>query len=142
MQSVDAGAYTVLSPVGSSCDSTISPVVELKNWGSLNLTSATIIYQIDGGTLQSYNWSGNLLSLGSTTFGLPSLSVPDGIHIFTVYSTNPNSTADQNPANDTLHIPFSITAVNGLSLPESEGFESAWPEDATAGPTWGGASSG
>lgn len=39
---------------------TISPKTTIKNWGSNALTSATITYDVNGGTAEVMNWTGNI----------------------------------------------------------------------------------
>ena len=48
-----------------------SPMVKIRNRGSKFLTSATIKYGIQGGTLSSYEWNGALDFLESTSIELP-----------------------------------------------------------------------
>jgi len=101
-----------------------NPKITLKNWGSANLTTATIKYKIDNGSLQSQAWTGNLASLATTSVTLVTQTVTAGSHTLTAYSTSPNSTTDPNTSNDTSKVTFSVITT-GQSLPFAEGFESS-----------------
>ena len=73
------------------------------------LTSATILYNVDGGTNLTYSWTGNLVSNASETITLPNMTVSAGPHVFNASSSNPNGTADTNPANDASLVNFNAT---------------------------------
>lgn len=123
----DAGINYIQSPNAASCDTVIIPMVVLKNWGSATLTSATIQYQVDGGVINSYSWSGNLASLDTIVVTLPALTVTGGVHQFTAYTTLPNGNPDQNPLNDSLSVSFVANVGTGIPLPLTQGFEAAFP---------------
>lgn len=97
----DGGLVDITNiPIGI-CDGSFAPEIVIMNWGSATLSSATIDYEINGGTPMTYNYSGSL-SLGqSETVTLPAYS-------FTVGASNPlnvditsvNGGSDVNTAND------------------------------------------
>ncbi len=121
----DAGVVDILSPAGSNCSTTLTPEVEIQNLGNQNLTSCVINYQLSGGGIQTYNWSGNLTSNQSTTVVLPTVSAAAGSNTFTAYTTMPNGTTDGNNQNDTSAVSFTVFA-NGVNLPFTEDFESGF----------------
>ncbi len=96
----DAGITAINVPTGTICTSSISPEVELFNYGSNDLTSVTIDYQLNGNSAGSYTWTGTLASNSSTTVTLPSISYSLGNHTFGANTTNPNGVADADPSND------------------------------------------
>lgn len=96
----DAGISSVINPAGDLCTSSITPVVELTNYGSNNLTSVTIEYNVDGGAALSYAWTGSLGSGNSTNVTLASSSVSLGSHTITVAATSPNGVADEDSSNN------------------------------------------
>ena len=96
----DASAEEVKSPLGLICSDSIKPKVVLRNLGSNNLTSCIINYNIDGGSNQTYNWSGVLLPNAIEIINLPSMSVSNGAHVFNAYSSDPNGITDTDPLND------------------------------------------
>ena len=120
---IDAGVLGIINPSATACDSTITPEVQLMNFGASVLTDATINYQVDGGVVNTYAWTGSLASFATVNVSLPSLVVSGGTHILTAYTSFPNSVSDPNIANDSTHTTFTFPV--GLTLPYSEGFESA-----------------
>ena len=119
---LDAGIASIVAPSGNYCESTFTPTIILENFATTTLTSCTITYQIDGGANIVYNWSGSL-TLGQTTVTVPSMTTTSGTHTFTCYSSSPNGGMDENPANDTSVVLFTIT--NSGILPIIEGFETS-----------------
>lgn len=86
-----------------------NPIIIIENTGSTALTSATITYGVEGGTTQTYNWTGNLAFLQSDTVTLPTLSSWTGTaKFFTATITNPNGGTDQNPENNSYSSSYSI----------------------------------
>jgi len=51
---LDAGISVIVSPAGSSCLNSISPVVTIHNYGLNTLSTATINYNVDGGTNNTF----------------------------------------------------------------------------------------
>ncbi|HKR03029.1 MAG TPA: T9SS type A sorting domain-containing protein [Bacteroidia bacterium] len=122
LQQTDAGSPAVLSPSGLVCDTTIIPIVRIRNWGTDTLTSVTINYQLDANPLQTYSWNGQLASLATDDVTLPLQSFGGGNHTFICYTTNPNGLADGNAANDTSNSTFNVVP-SGQPTPFSYGFE-------------------
>lgn len=119
----DGGISSVATPVGTLCATSFTPSVTIKNFGTANLTSATINYAIDNGALQTQAWTGNLASLATATVVLPSLTTTGGTHIFKCYTTMPNAIADPNNVNDTTNSAFTVAA--GQALPYQQPFATA-----------------
>lgn len=104
----DAAITNISAPTGTICTSTVTPSVELTNYGTTALESVTIIYEVDGATAGSYNWTGSLEIGNSTQVSLPALSNYNvGGHSFTVSTDAPNGAADEDPANDAASSSFS-----------------------------------
>jgi PKD repeat protein len=120
---VDAGIINIIQPYGTVCDADITPVVVLKNFGMLNLTTVKIRYQVDAGTIQTYNWSGNLSVGQVANVTLPVISPSAGGHSFRAFTQDPNNDTDENPANDEWQTSFTIF-TSGVTLPFTETFES------------------
>lgn len=118
----DAGIHKIVTPNPFACQNPLTPVVELRNYGFDNLTSATINYTI-GGNVQSFNWSGNLSTGQIDVVALPNINVgTTGPGIFQAYTSNPNGNPDDNPANDMKLVSYTVQA-NSYSLPFFEDFE-------------------
>lgn len=121
--SFDAGISQIIQPTGTVCDSAFSPVVVLKNFGTVNLTDIEIKYQLDAGAVQTFNWTGNL-ALGQITYiTLPALNPAPGGHTFRVFTGNPNNNPDENPGNNEKNSVFTMFS-QGIALPFTETFES------------------
>jgi PKD repeat protein len=117
----DAGISQIISPSGFVCSNTLSPVVELKNFGSNALTSCVIQYS-NGGAPLSYNWTGNLATGQTVNVTLPAVSATQGQNTLMVNTSNPNSQADDNTTNDQQSYVFS-GYITAQSLPFVESFE-------------------
>lgn len=118
----DAAVQEINSPVGQICDAGFMPNVVLKNKGAQTLQSAQIIYRIDAGATQTFNWTGSLASLRQTNVQLPAGNVGPGSHIITAYTSLPNGVSDQAPENDTATAAFRY--YTPATLPLVQGFES------------------
>ncbi|MCE9539674.1 MAG: serine protease, partial [Bacteroidetes bacterium] len=127
----DAAVKSIGTPAdgSSSCNTSIIPQLVLKNYGSDTLTSCTINYKLDAGTLQTYSWTGSLTTNASTTITLTGINgLAVGSHIFKSYTTNPNGNTEQNATNDSSSNTFSITSATPVvTLPQTQNFEGAFP---------------
>ncbi len=112
----DAAIQSVSGVDPSICNAnTIAPVVTIKNNGTDPLTSLNINYQMDGGTITTLPWTGNLAPGATTTFNIPTITVTDGQHTLTVFSSDPNGNSDQNTGNDTRNVSFFVV-TQGVSV--------------------------
>ena len=119
----DAAITSILSPSGTVCESTVTPQVEITNFGINPLTQATISYNT-GGAPQTFSWTGNLTTGQSATVSLPAIAVSGGNVIVSASTSLPNGQADDNSNNDQSQV--TITAyTSGLSLPFTETFENS-----------------
>ena len=121
---VDAGISAITSPVNLECALTFTPVVTLQCFGTTSFTTCTINYQLDGGTTQTYTWTGSLATGQSTLVTLPAITTTAGTHTFTSISGKPNNTSDANAGNNQSSVVFVAgAATNATALPLSQGFE-------------------
>ena len=81
---LDAGISVVSNVPVFICSANFTPSVTLKNFGTTVLTSATINYQIDNGTVQTQPWTGSLAANATSSITLPAQSAAAGAHTFTV----------------------------------------------------------
>jgi Pregnancy-associated plasma protein-A len=121
-QPIDLKVIAVNKP-RNVCKSTDIPEVAVKNNGKDVITSFTINWKIDNGTLASKTWTGSLprnavatVQLNSSNYGAI------GNHTFTAYTTVPNGAADMIPANDTLKTNFAVKAILPMPLLVTEEF--------------------
>lgn len=119
---LDAGISLIISPTGTACNTTVTPVVTIQNFGTTTLTSATINYDVDGGTNNTASWTGSLATNTTENVTLPGITVSAGGHTFNASTTAPNSGTDGDGGNDASSQTFTIS-TSGSSLPFTEGFE-------------------
>lgn len=105
----DAGISSVSYPSGLICTTSIEAVVEITNHGELPLGSASILYSVDNGAQQVFNWvaSSAVLYGQSVLVELPAVLVSQADHTMQFTVTNPNGVADVIAWNDTASTSFS-----------------------------------
>jgi lysyl endopeptidase len=113
------------------CVGTLTPQVRITNKGSETLTSATITYQLNDGTIATYNWTGSLTTSQADVIDLPQLTAQNGNNTFTVTVTQPNNTTDENPADNTSSEEFAVRIydvqeVTLTLVTDSYGEETSW----------------
>lgn len=122
----DATVRTVTEPSNRLCTRTLVPVITIGNQGRDTLKSVRILYRIGSGALDSIAWTGALPNGGSATINFATynktITLPSGGNYqFTVYTKNPNALNDENNANDTTRVNF--TVFDPQPDPVKEGFE-------------------
>lgn len=125
----NAGINSISSPSGNYCLASITPEFVLRNYGNNNLTSVTINYNIDGGTNSTLAWTGNLAPGMNETITLPTMVASDGSHVFNVFTSMPNGTADTGTGNDASSSTF-ITTANGQMIEISVSTD-CWGDETT-----------
>ena len=103
-------------PKGIYCDSDVIPEISVRNIGLNTITSATIEYDIDGGTTQTYNWTGTLTPGNNVVFTLPVMTSTVGNHTFNATIINPNGIADENPSNNSSSSDFEVIDGYGFTI--------------------------
>lgn len=126
----DAGISVILSPEGLICSDGFTPEVTLKNYGTNDLISVTINYQIDAGPVSTYDWTGTLSPGGTMDITLPAMTTTTGSHTFTAYTSNPNASTDSDPSNDESTSSYE-SVVGGMPITltletDCWGYETAW----------------
>ena len=104
-----------------NCDTVVTPSVNVFNYGIADLTSVDILYKVDAGTNQTYSWTGNIPSGGSSLITLPAITLTAGAHTITTATANPNGSADQDAFNDSKVTPLLIAAAP-IATPIIQGF--------------------
>ena len=123
MFTLDAGVTSILQPGSSICSNSFVPEVRIRNYGQDTITTLTVNYQLDTGTVFTFNWVGTLAPGTNADVTLPALTSTSGTHSLTVFTTDPNGSADQNSFNDTRTTTFLVNS-NVVVAPVVEGFES------------------
>ncbi|MBL7941125.1 MAG: PKD domain-containing protein, partial [Flavobacteriales bacterium] len=112
----DCGITYIVSPSGSTCTASVTPVVTLTNYGSNALTTCKIYYNVDGIGSSYITWNGNLATGISTNVTLPSTSVSNGLHNFFAWTQLPNNVSDESATNDQHSGEFVISSGSNASL--------------------------
>jgi len=73
---VGVNAFTAATP--GLCNGTTTPMITIKNEGSLAITSATVAYAINGGTPVTQNWTGSLSAGATAVVTFPQVTLPAG----------------------------------------------------------------
>ncbi len=109
----DLQVLEILNVPVKTCKNIITPTVKIRNNGNNPVTSMTIKYKVNDGTLGSYTWNGNLQSMQKTMVTLPEYSFDIlSQNVLSVYTTSPNNMSDEYPKNDTAFFSLTSSAVS------------------------------
>jgi len=87
------------------------PLIEIRNYGNTPLTTLEIEYKVVGGSLNTYNWTGNLAFLETEEVELPNLTNWAGTeNTFEVTLKNPNGQTDDYDENNSMQSEFEMVA--------------------------------
>lgn len=117
----NAAVLLINKPFGTLCTPDFIPEITIANFGNDTLKTLSINYQVDNGSVTTFNYTGSLAKCNSQVVTLNSVTSSPGDHVLTIFSTNPNGIADQYPQNDTIKKIVKISPL--LDAPVSEGFE-------------------
>lgn len=100
---------TVNAQVSGRCLGPVNASVTFENAGTTPITSLEIRYGIEGSTLQTMSWTGNLQPNASITMDLPPLDgVTPGERDYVVELHNPNGQPDDRPLNNRFKRTFEM----------------------------------
>lgn len=104
-------------PIDSSCTNNIIGKAIVCNGGTSVLTSFDVIYDIDGVSPQTYNWTGTLASNVCDTITFPMIVTTNGNHNYnvTIDSTNINGASPDGYTGDNLKS-SAFYSINGNGL--------------------------
>lgn len=123
--------------ITSQCSNTLSPKIVIQNNGQNNLTNLNIDYSLNGGTNQTYNWSGNLSPLQSQTVTLN----PITYNLTNINTLNIALASDDNNVNNTGSTTFNKaveTSTSNITIKittDQYGSETSWTLKNSAGTT-------
>jgi hypothetical protein len=117
----DARISDIVFPTDQACGTSIAPKVELTNVGQFELTTVDIVYNVENGGSNTYNWTGSLQQNENVLVFLSAISNPDADYVLTATTNNPNGVQDENPTND--EISRTIVIIDGATLPFTEDVE-------------------
>jgi len=97
----DARVFEFESPKGSYCQSSITPIVTIQNYGTETMTSLIINSMIDGNIEKTYNWTGSLDQYEIQKITLEEIvGILDGDYKFTLDIESPNGEVDEDDLNN------------------------------------------
>jgi CubicO group peptidase (beta-lactamase class C family) len=102
----DAGIVSIINPGQHVFSETTEPELILANHGTTPLTSVSIHYRLDNGETDSLQWTGSINADTTALVTLPTISISEGLHWLTVYTTHPNGQPEGYYYNDTTKISF------------------------------------
>jgi len=122
LKNADAEMVSIDNPVNRVCDTKFQPVITIRNYGALPLTSLDVNASVDGGTPVQTHWTGSVASLSTVSITLNAITTgANGTHGLKIQLTSPNGVADMGIANDTLSKAFIYPA--SITPPLTQGFE-------------------
>lgn len=113
LQPIDAGVFAFVQGE-QLCPGTSNIQVQLKNYGSTNLTNVTINWEINGAVQTPVFWSGSLVAGQSTPVTLASYNFLNSTYALKAWTIKPNGVTDPFPKNDTAAIPLVQTSLKGV----------------------------
>lgn len=121
----DIGVNAFAAATSGLCNGTTTPMVTIKNEGSLAITSATVAYAINGGTPVTQNWTGSLSAGATAVVTFPQVTLPAGTNSLVATVSSPNGTGDVNGMNN-MSAPLIAAVLNNTPTPApySEDMES------------------
>lgn len=129
---VDAAlASTPSTFCAAAASASVSPSITIKNTGINPLTSATIYYKFDGGTMASIPWTGSLAGGATAVVAIPATTLTAGGHTLYDSVASPNALADVNVINNASTTTILVINSTANALPLSTNFESALPANWT-----------
>ena len=122
----DASPTSLISPDSIQCDpANIRPIVQLNNFGLDTIKSLTLNYTLNGGSINTINYTGSIPFLQNVPINLTSANLNIGINIYKVYISRVNGLNDEKTSNDTLI--FTIRILNTVNDSLVESFEGVFP---------------
>ncbi len=115
-----------IEPISPQCAGEVKPIIEIKNNGNDTLTSLEITYSINGGTAQTYNWTGELNVFEKETLELPAIPYSGETNDLTV-----SIPSDESNANNSQTVTFTEARQGSSTLSmelrtDSYGSETSW----------------
>lgn len=129
---LDAGIAAINAPQTPFLPGNNNVEATIRNYGTSNLTSATIHWMVNGVAQTPYNWTGNLASAAiDSAVVIGTFNFPLGTHEITAWTANPNGGVDSSTFNDTASVsvicivPLNGTYTIGGSSPDYATFADA-----------------
>ncbi len=110
--SLDAGIWDIISPSKADVYKRVNPIcmnptITIKNCGSTTLTSLTITYGLEGNTMSTFHWTGNLLFTHTENVTLPPFTWGTNNKFIATVSA-PNGGTDQYAHNNSMESDYTV----------------------------------
>jgi len=105
-------------PEENICDD-FEPIIKIQNYGTDNLQSFNIIGKIDGNTVFTQSWTGDLSQYGMDLITLPVVDIAsysEGSHTFIIETQTPNGNTDEDSSNNIIQKDFNIDITDKVPL--------------------------
>jgi len=103
------GAVSVSIPAVNCGNTEVDPTITLTNFGTGDITDATIDWNLDGGSNTTITFNGTLAQNESETFNIGPLTLSVGVHEINASLTSVNGGTDDNINNDDASSSIDIT---------------------------------
>ena len=116
----DVSLKKVIQPLSVACGASHDATITFENSGTNTITSVSISYSIDGGSVTNLNWNGTISSCQTIDFPIQIVSLTRGTHTIS-YSLSTNN--DGNSANNSktmLVLSNDSGVVNSINTFETE----------------------
>lgn len=100
---------------GTICNSSVTPSLNIINYGSETITQLVIDYTYNPGTTQQFEWTGALTFGQMATINLPNQVLAGGNYTFNATIVSVNGQMDENQNNDQINASF-IIIDNGFEV--------------------------
>lgn len=125
-KTLDVSLLYILNIEENTCTSSFSPQVVIMNKGTDNLTTLTIEYTHNG-TLNSFNWTGNLAQFETEEVNLPAVNSQMGSNTLSIELLQPNGDIDEDLDDNYRTIEY-IANPEGAKV-NFKFYMSCWPEE-------------
>jgi hypothetical protein len=116
----DAGIKAILAPTEITCDNTVTPVIEIRNYGSNAITSVRVQLKVNSVTKETTTETVNLAPLEATTITFNNIAITPGTADFTFTIIQTNGGTDGNAGNNIKSVTTDVPNI--ISAPFIEPF--------------------
>ena len=113
----DIGIIDISSPSAPLSTGSTTIKVLLKNYGKNTITSASLNYQVNGGSVVSESWSGSIGACDTVSYSFTTkFNVTAITNSFVAYTKSPNGVRDVDSTNDTFTKIISVSLKGGYII--------------------------
>ncbi len=131
-QVFDLDGALYINSLDAGCTDVLTPIVTLKNTGNNTITSATVVYDINGQEPETFEWEGSLANGEQTDITLTTYNMTSGNYVFNASIENVNGMEDDYAENNTVNGTFKIVGNFNTSqivvsiMTDDYGDETVW----------------